>query len=269
MVASFVFDPNLYLREIVLVGVGGTGSHLARAIARMLDVMNRSNLHRPALHLVDPDIVEEKNVGRQMFTYADIGQNKAEVLARRFNLALGLEISWSAEPFSPKHFKHNSGSILVGAVDGHEGRKAMAAVEGAIWIDCGNHFSTGQVSIGNTHQLNKLLNHWPSAKKGEGDKPIAINYLPNAAGLFPQLLQPESAPVLPDVSCADLVALGEQHLLINDLVANVAAGYVFKLLYRQPIKTFLTYVDVDGLNVRSIPITKDDLAAYMPQAEVA
>lgn len=274
MTLPFVFDPDVHLREIILVGVGGTGSHLARAIARMLDAMNRAGLHRPALHLVDPDTVEEKNVGRQMFTYADIGQNKAEVLARRFNMALGLEITWSGEAFNPKSYERvaSNGLLLVGAVDGHEGRQAMAAVDDALWIDCGNHFSTGQVCIGNTRHFASVVSRiqyaWGATASGN-EKAVGLRQLPNAAALFPQLLQPDSSPVLPDVSCADLVALGEQHLLINDLVANVAAGYIFKVLYRQPIKTFLTYVDVDGLTVRSIPITEADLSAYLPREDVA
>lgn len=275
MVTQYVFDPHLNPREIILVGLGGTGSHLARAIARMLDAMNRARINRPALHLVDPDIVEEKNVGRQMFTYGDIGQNKAEVIARRFNLALGLEITWSDHAFDPKPYKnnhYNSSTILVGAVDGHEGRKAMSAVKDMIWIDCGNHFSTGQVCIGNHLDFELVQARMHSSKEiaqERKEKVVSIPFLPNAAALFPQLLLPDTSPVLPDLSCAELVEMGEQHLLINDMVANVAAGYIFKLLYRQPIKTFLTYVDVDDLTVRSIPITKDDLAAYLPQAEVA
>ena len=32
----YTFDPHLYCRQILLVGCGGTGSQLARAIARMI-----------------------------------------------------------------------------------------------------------------------------------------------------------------------------------------------------------------------------------------
>lgn len=51
------------------------------------------------------------------------------------------------------------------------------------------------------------------------------------------------------------------------LVACVVAGYVYKLLHRQPVTTFLSYVSVDTLSVRSLPICCDELLPYV-QLEV-
>lgn len=47
------------------------GAQVARIVARLLYDMRRARLHTPALLLIDPDVVEEKNVGRQLFTPAD------------------------------------------------------------------------------------------------------------------------------------------------------------------------------------------------------
>ena len=47
------------------------------------------------------------------------------------------------------------------------------------------------------------------------------------------------------------------------LVACVVAGYVYKLLHRLPVTTFLSYVSVDGLSVRSLPICRDELLSYL------
>ena len=53
--------------------------------------MQRARLHAPSLVLIDPDRVEEKNIGRQaLFAPADIGQPKAECVARRLNAALAV-----------------------------------------------------------------------------------------------------------------------------------------------------------------------------------
>jgi hypothetical protein len=57
-------------------------------------------------------------------------------------------------------------------------------------------------------------------------------------------------------------ARGEQHLLINDAVATVAAHYACRLLHYQPLTTQLTYLDMDGLNVRSPRLTRPALEAY-------
>ena len=81
------FEPRHAINHVVLVGVGGTGSALARSIARILYDMGRRGMHTPRYTLIDPDTVEQKNVGRQAgFAPADIGQNKALLLSKRFNL---------------------------------------------------------------------------------------------------------------------------------------------------------------------------------------
>ncbi|MCA9896042.1 MAG: ThiF family adenylyltransferase, partial [Anaerolineae bacterium] len=88
----YTFDPHLYLREIVLVGCGGTGSQLARAVARMIYSMKAARQSVPRVCFIDPDVVELPNVGRQLFTHAEVGLHKAEALAWRFNYSLGLSI---------------------------------------------------------------------------------------------------------------------------------------------------------------------------------
>src|SRR5690606_31117898 len=116
------------------------------------------------------------NVGRQMFTSADVGQYKAELLARRLNYALGLNIHYRNDAFDHQWFESQTdfgrhvGSrfslLLVGAVDNHEARQELAKVD-SCWIDCGNHFSSGQVVIGNTRDWDGVfssLHHLKDSK---------------------------------------------------------------------------------------------------------
>lgn len=261
------FDAGQDIRSIILVGLGGTGSQWARSICRMVYDMRARNLQTPNITFVDPDVVEAKNVGRQMFTVADIGKYKAEVLARRFNAALGLQIVWHNEPFLWESEYGSGGQLICGAVDNHEARKAIVKAN-ALWIDAGNHFDSGQVIIGNSYrrgdlalalktprfkELEKLSNHGLTTR------------LPAASLVFPQLLEPEP-PGVPQQSCADLVQFGDQHILINDWLANVAATYTYKLLYRQPIASHMTYIDAAGMNVSSKSITRELLTEYAKDA---
>ena len=85
-----VFDPNTHIQTLSIVGLGGTGAQIARSVARMVYDMKAARLHTPQIVLIDSDKVEQKNVGRQLYTEADVGQPKAHVLMRRFNMALGL-----------------------------------------------------------------------------------------------------------------------------------------------------------------------------------
>lgn len=252
------FDHRQHIRQVVIVGLGGTGSQVARSVARMVYDMRQRNLSTPDLYLVDPDVIETKNVGRQMFTPADVGQNKAVVLARRFNMALGLQIRASAEMFNPNRHPSGHGVLLIGCVDNHEARCALADASGALWIDCGNAFDHGQVVIGNSRLAASVI---PPASASE------LYWLPNAAALFPELLEPDpDEQPQPDVSCADLVQYGEQHLLINEFVALAAAGYVYKLLNRQPITSFMTRVNTSGF-MTPVAISRENLLEYLPTVE--
>ena len=63
--------------KIVQLGAGGTGGHIAPHLYRLL-----YSLDRPVRYIIcDGDVVEQKNLVRQNFTPADLGENKAQVLA--------------------------------------------------------------------------------------------------------------------------------------------------------------------------------------------
>lgn len=258
-----IFDPNTHIQTITIVGLGGTGAQVARSVVRMVYDMKAARLHTPQIVLIDPDRVEHKNVGRQLYTEADIGQSKAHVLMRRFNMALGLDIISIDQPVNAdKHFER-WGNLIIGAVDNHLARRELAKANSAIWVDTGNHFNAGQVVIGNTSDPETALRYID----GQNGR---YAYLPNAGLLFPALLEPEpdaKPQPEPERSCAELVAAREQDLLVNDWMAVATAQYIYKLLHRQPISSFASYVSADSMSVRSVPICRDELLPYL-QVEV-
>jgi PRTRC genetic system ThiF family protein len=260
------FDPQINAQEtdIMLVGCGGTGSELAKIIARITYHMKALHIAFPkCIRFFDPDMVEEKNVGRQGFAPADIGQYKAEILAKRLGIVLGLEIEYYNEPYSGAYKNKHRREIILGAVDSHEGRAAMAETKDAIWIDCGNSRYTGQVVIGNTSDK-KRLGDVLNSKFALG----ATRHLPNLALTYPEMLHPDpdEKPVSPIdesvLSCAELLARDQQGLLVNQQMALVAGEYLRKLLFRQPIQTHVTHVDSETLTMKSTPITKDYLRTF-------
>jgi PRTRC genetic system ThiF family protein len=256
------FDPGQQISQIVIVGLGGTGSQLARSVARTIYDLKRRDKHVPELVFVDPDVIEPQNVGRQMFTAADVGCYKAETLARRFNFALGLGIRWFNEPLdSDKHVARYS-ALICGCVDNHLARRELAKASG-IWVDAGNGFHNGQVVIGNTNDLQVATDAIEI-----GEEKGRYRHLPDASLLFPDLLEAEAPAndgemLPPEASCADLVEAGTQHLLVNDLMGTIAAHYCYKLLTRQPIHSFMTFVDGDSLTMRSLGISKENLRVYL------
>ena len=224
-----VFDPNIHIQNIVIVGCGGTGAQVARTVARIVYDMRRARLHTPRITLIDPDIIEDKNVGRQLFTAADaaLGLPKAEIVARRLNMALGLDIAWIAESVSAeKHLDCYGAQLVVSCVDNHFARRELHQASGVL-IGAGNHRDGGQVVIGNTADIQLIQRHID----GWNGK---YSYLPKEGLLFPALLEPEppSATAETDASCAELVQRGEQDVLINDWMACVVGQYVHALLHR-------------------------------------
>ncbi|MEP7288627.1 MAG: hypothetical protein ABI947_22975 [Chloroflexota bacterium] len=138
----------------------------------------------------------------------------------------------------------------------HLARRELSKVSG-LWLDCGNDKTNGQVCLGNTSKLDEVK---------RAIKANQFSYLPNAALLFPQLLEPEPTPEpipTPAASCANLVEMGDQALLVNDMVGIVAGEYLYKLLNRLSILSFLTYIDCEALSMRSLPITPDNLGQFI------
>lgn len=82
---------NMIPASIHIVGCGGTGSRLVPLVAQL--VRSHPLLSSTTnIFLYDGDEVELKNLSRQNFAPADIGKNKAMVLAARYGKAYGVPI---------------------------------------------------------------------------------------------------------------------------------------------------------------------------------
>ena len=126
--------------KIVMLGAGGTGGHIAPHLYRLL-----YSLRRPVRFILcDGNVVEEKNLVRQNFTPADLGENKAKVLAERYSAVFGLETEyvpsfvededqlgsllepgylWMRQPGHAYNVRVSELVILIGAVDNNKSRQ--------------------------------------------------------------------------------------------------------------------------------------------------
>lgn len=90
--------------HIAVAGVGSIGSFLAQTLATSLDIEK--------LTLVDYDIVEEKNIGRSLFSRKHIGKNKAKILKRILDMVSDVDINYIPHHFSYSHFNTSPDLII-------------------------------------------------------------------------------------------------------------------------------------------------------------
>ena len=203
--------------HITLVGVGGTGSHIASGLAAIaLDLHERGI--RTSIVFVDSDIVEAKNVGRQLFAKSDLGKPKAEIVTERLNAAYDLAIGASVRAIDDldTFIAPDALSIVIGAVDNPAARAVIAKkvkqADGRLWvIDSGNESYSGQVFIGNSN-ISQMKN---AVSLG------MTNRIPSPYAVCPDLIKTaiKSKRVKRDPSCAELTANDEQSLMINRMMA--------------------------------------------------
>lgn len=147
--------------NVLVVGAGGTGSHMLTGLAQMHHAMVALG-HPGGLNVtvMDADTVSTTNVARQMFFPSDVGRNKAEVLVQRINMAMGLRWEAWAERLTDEVFL-NRWDIIIGCVDNRATRATIAAGEAyrpIYWLDAGNTQHGGQIVLGQIGQ-NKELPH--------------------------------------------------------------------------------------------------------------
>ncbi|MEH2067911.1 MAG: ThiF family adenylyltransferase [Nostoc sp.] len=248
--------------EFMLVGCGGTGSHCAYAIARLMYAINTTGKKATAT-FIDFDTVEEKNIARQLFCQADLGRPKAEVLAHRLSLSLALDIAAINKPFNVEMIGEKASMslvVIVGCVDNPKARFDIAQslelnVPGqahrVLWLDGGNHEQSGQVLLGNIARSENLKYAFPEHLD------FCVG-LPSPALIHPELLLPTKSHKSENLSCAELALKNTQSLSINFHVAAEINDYLRGIAFGG-LRKFATYFDLPTGSSRSIYISKRNI----------
>lgn len=251
-----VIDSSLLNKRvnIHLVGVGGNGAQMATCLAR-LDVAMKALGHPYGLHVTafDRDRVSEANVGRQLYSPADIGRHKALVTINRLNQFYGLD--WVAYPCRyeeyQRHHRYDTGAdLVVSCVDSRAARQALHVrlFDGyhhrCYWLDLGNTEASAQVVLGESPR---------SVTREKGDAPR----LPCVTELFAELLD-ESVPDDNAPSCSVRMSLASQGLFINDVAVRYAAQLLYELFSKGRLRQHGVLINLDSK--RSGPIDVDPVA---------
>lgn len=233
------------IKKIFLVGCGGTGSYLAEGLASMI-AGYRMDI---SLTLVDFDVVEDKNVYRQLFMPFDVAEAKykSEALSEMLNIRFGLNTSFSTEKIE-EPCSGNRETLIITCVDKVSVRKLFK--DSFLWLDLGNDRTSGQAIFGTTSRPEVV-----QEQKRFWKKLPYVRALPNVY-LRAGLEQLEDASTVP--SCAD-TPFTEQGPLVNRWAAGVGLGIIEQLLVQGEVRTPCSYFDTMAGVVAPIRITKDYL----------
>lgn len=245
-VVSPVLTTPLRPVSIVLAGCGGTGSQLLSGLARLNAALVA--LGHPGLEVTvyDPDTVTSANVGRQLYSPADVGHPKAVIAVTRINQFFGL--SWRAEiePFPPATLPpHWRPKLIVSAVDTARARleigKACRLLKVPYWLDTGNSHQTGQAILGTSTELPQPAGAY------ESRLPTVLDCYPD----LPTRREEEHGP-----SCSLAAALEQQDLFINQEIATAALALLWQAFRSGTLSVHGAFIDSRQIIRRPLPVDR-------------
>jgi PRTRC genetic system ThiF family protein len=216
-----------------LIGAGGTGGQVLTALARMNHALNALGHAGLSVIVFDDDTVDTANLGRQLFTTAELGQFKSVALINRINRFFGT--NWRAETIrydkaALKGHALASAVITISCVDTVDARYEVAGIlkwlsetyrgreQVKYWMDFGNGRSSGQVLLSTLTEISQ-----PASKQY---RPTGC--LPLVTDEFQELLtvseRNDNTP-----SCSLAEALTKQDLFINSALANCGASLLWQM----------------------------------------
>ncbi|MBB3259967.1 PRTRC genetic system ThiF family protein [Paraburkholderia bannensis] len=227
--------------RVALVGCGGNGSQMLTGLARLNHAL--VNLGHAGLHVTafDGDTVSESNIGRQMFSPADVGQYKSVVLVHRLNAFFGLDWHARAMHAGPDEMIRGGLDLTVLCVDSIAARASLATWlkrAGGYVMDLGNRASDGQVILGSSD----------NAARVEGSTALRWPY-----DVLPELVD-TSLPEDTTPSCGLAEALERQELFINQAIVTPALAILWELFRRGRISWCGAFVNLKTGHVRPLPV---------------
>jgi PRTRC genetic system ThiF family protein len=267
--AQYLLKPT-HRVTVNLIGCGGTGSQVLSALSRMNEALTALDHPGLLVTVFDGDQVTEANVGRQLYSPADIGQNKASVSVTRVNRYFATD--WRAAPvmYSAAALKgdnYTRANITISCVDSAAARIRIGALnkktrkmepdqDQFYWLDFGNLHKTGQVVLGTVGEVDQ--NPYKGEKFGVVNAATIaaaanrVAVLPDVIAMFPELKKIKEKNQGP--SCSLAQALGKQDLFINSALANLGCNILWSLFRKGVITHHGLYLNLDTMNVNPIKI---------------
>lgn len=262
-----------------LIGCGGTGSQMLNGLYRMHEALLGIGHAGLLVTAWDADHVTEANIGRQLFSAADVAYNKADVLITRINRFGALDWISRRENYNSVTASkdENRANITISCVDTVKARLEIVKMlkyrehgepnfTELYWLDMGNSLNTGQCVLGTVNRNLSAVEEDEDvdiervrrvAKKKTAATKVARNehHLPNVFDVFPGLAKVKDKDTGP--SCSLAQALNRQDLYINSTLAQFGLTLLWKLFREGRLKYHGCYVNLDTMSVNPIKVPQE------------
>ena len=230
--------------EVLLIGTGATGSRMAVALMELNEVLLRLGRKGIKLHLIDDDLVENHNCGKQKFLTEDIGRPKALVLAERlsytFNASVEAHVMRFNESNYVKHIsnhanRHNTlATVYISTVDNLNSRKDIESFledrvlhDDLYWMDLGNSDYNGQMLFRSFSKKNMIK------ELSERINWSKFNDAPD------------------EVSCSMAESLNKQSFMINQFLVDASMVMLSELFIKGMFTVSELYVNLRKFQITS------------------
>ncbi|MEK3987867.1 ThiF family adenylyltransferase [Paenibacillus sp. FSL K6-3166] len=269
------YPPFFY---IVQLGSGGNGSYILQQVVQMMNIFNVAGCYT----IADPDTVESKNLGNQLFIPKDVGFKKAEVLAKRYSGHYQIPIrSYTREfvqdetmlrqLFSYRDYlalgRRSFIPILISAVDNNFTRQMMhryfESEDNLIYLDVG-------IEGAKVPQDGRSRENWTAQEEENyrksgwvGQVVCGVRWkgetlLPPVAEVFPDVLEDDD-PIAPSATaCSEIVVSEPQRLLTNKFAALEVVSFFNEIFSENRISNHMSYITLQSkVKVRTIQASPD------------
>lgn len=264
---------------IVQLGCGANGGYLVQMVAQMLNIFNIKGFYL----IVDPDIVESKNLGNQLFLPRDVSHKKADVLAKRYRNAYNIPIGTFTERFIEDEgmlrqlFNQTDYlvgwnrrmtflPILIGCVDNNYSRQVMhryfeqqdtllyldLGVEGAWVPQDGRERKTWSSDEIRLHKETGYTGQVACGLRWKGE-----TILSDVAMLHPNILADEDEIAPSETSCSNVVVNEPQRLITNRYAAMTAAMYLNELFSDATITNHESFLVLNKGLIRTTQVREE------------
>lgn len=212
--------------KALVIGAGGVGSWLTPALCLLIGKEN--------VTVMDGDTLEEGNLNRQLFTFDDIGKNKAAALAERYLC------EYSEEWYHFGLLEHDRNTVLMVCVDNNPAR--MEALKACDYEGCRAIFAANERTSAEAYVY---LPAWRST-----------NLDPRV--MYPEMLADRSGdPRARGIGCTGAAQLETPQLVTANLMAGALALHLFVAWELESVK----------LNKEAIPHLPHKLVQNLSKSE--